>query len=1499
AARYFFEQDENRHINKLGIIDLSASGYMVISIDRDDNLIDDSLLVNPKCGAGTGVNLTRILEKLDIDKDGVDNLLEDFLGTEGNLERLKVPIRSDRCGVFSSSATISDKNQGIPLDYALAVTMKSEVNKPCSKMARGVEKVYLTGGAFMWQYARDCAEDFLRESGVKEIVYDEDDNINITGMKYLIDHLEGAFRKKSDFVLKKPDTLIELLPFKKSKEKFESKNLYKRMPDPEVEEINAKKFVETPVNIALDIGSTMAKMVVSDANTGDMMFRNSYGNHGDTIETIKHIFRELKVSGIEKLNIQNIGITGSGRYQVQRALSQVYPHLEDRIFVLVENYAHARGSIKYANDHIKELKAKGIENVNENFSLLIDIGGEDTKVSIISLEENELFDNAMNVKCSAGTGSLMDTLKALFGIGEVKEAYSKAYNAEKAYGINATCAVFLMENARKMQAEGYGIDEVLASCCYAIVENMARSLWDQIDFPKNAVALLHGQTMLSHPLPLAVTERIQEYTGSDTYCLVPPLPGHRACMGLIKSIEDMNHPIIDDYCNLNDLVDQKFKKKMFICKGVACGDKNARCARTLLTTDDPDKKIKLKLGGCTAVNELDASKVKGDNKETRGTYKEIWDFIDSKMPKSQDKNRLVIPRSFSVSSHSYFFSKIFEKLGIPVHVDDVKSDDIIEGQPLFQIDTCAPNIGTSGQFLRLAREDHGLILVPQIEFLPTEGLSLGRTCTTNQGGIMVAYQFAKTRYANAKFKVFTVSLDKDDPGYITDQIYGDFNEIMEFYSKDVSKKELLEAVKSALEENNRLTDEITEKVSDIIEESISEGKDISIVIAREYILNPGLYDSHVGKLLKDKGVYAIPSYVFDTYLDEEFGYIYWKNPHDLISKASAIAKKRFHKIIKNKRLSDLVKKIEEDETDSLISLVVVSTFRCGPDTVSNPLIAEVAKNIPSLIIQSDGMIAELAHLENRVNTHLNQLHKKLYDTISQIDNVNFKIEYLNDFKMEELNKETDAIYFPTLSDNRTLTSPLRAGGITVIDNYEDGKYDLEGKAKIGRKYMGDFLCVPLAVVYGDTILAIEDFKKRKEENDPLVKDKERVVVFMPSGDGPCRFGQYPEMAKLELYKMIGREKSSGNANSYPPIKIMENLMSSQEGKKDYYLPVEKWVAYQAFQGIIMHGAFLSVFFKAGSYIKNSQQYEKLVKDFREMKSRVATVIENETDPGKYIVALSKFTEKYLPKLSGLVTYFGYGLYNNNGMRKIFKEFHDKWIYPFESSPDSKGNEQKKLKIHVDGELYLRVAQVEEISKTLIDQLGFGSFDLTYTPVWSVFEVMMEERVRLANGSISVLTESLDTAESGKEKRKIKKQIKEKIKYKKEIRSSINNVRNILAAPIYKAGGVEMPPPLIEAFEETKKIIPTLKPVGELCPYVGETILQLQHGTDLVLNVAPEGCMVSSMGEMLTPSIMLEGRNPGARIQHLFSNEGEVDEEILGLALLKTMGPEKFYFTGSE
>jgi len=165
-----------REYRTLAVIELSASGYRAIGIDQAGKLVDDLLVGNPRCGAGSGINLDRVLQKLAVPHSQVDVLLGELLGEAGREHREAVPVRADRSGVFSVSAIISDKNQGIPLRTALAVTLKSEVLKACKQVPAGFEGAILTGGVFRWRYARDCARDYLAAQGVETIEYDDLDN---------------------------------------------------------------------------------------------------------------------------------------------------------------------------------------------------------------------------------------------------------------------------------------------------------------------------------------------------------------------------------------------------------------------------------------------------------------------------------------------------------------------------------------------------------------------------------------------------------------------------------------------------------------------------------------------------------------------------------------------------------------------------------------------------------------------------------------------------------------------------------------------------------------------------------------------------------------------------------------------------------------------------------------------------------------------------------------------------------------------------------------------------------------------------------------------------------------------------------------------------------------------------------------------------------------------------------------------------------------------------
>ncbi len=250
-------------------------------------------------------------------------------------------------------------------------------------------------------------------------------------------------------------------------------------------------------------------------------------------------------------------------------------------------------------------------------------------------------------------------------------------------------------------------------------------------------------------------------------------------------------------------------------------------------------------------------------------------------------------------------------------------------------------------------------------------------------------------------------------------------------------------------------------------------------------------------------------------------------------------------------------------------------------------------------------------------------------------------------------------------------------------------------------------------------------------------------------------------------------------------------------------------------------------------------------------------------------------------------YLAYRFYNRD-LYKALERFSQRWNIGKNSRPD-----ERKLSVYIEGEAYLRAAQAEEIFRLLLSTLGFERFRLHYSPVWIYLAYLVEEEHIRHEEASRIAKQTLHDG-SPERQRKAHETIiasQSAIETMGGLRFVINN---LLAKPLYEAAGLAMPEPVESMLKAAREIIPTLRPAGELAPYVGEALNQLRHGVDLFLNVAPEGCMVASMGEVLSPKLLAASGQKGARMQNLFSSDGDVDEELLTVALLKSLGPSGYY-----
>ncbi len=290
-------------------------------------------------------------------------------------------------------------------------------------------------------------------------------------------------------------------------------------------------------------------------------------------------------------------------------------------------------------------------------------------------------------------------------------------------------------------------------------------------------------------------------------------------------------------------------------------------------------------------------------------------------------------------------------------------------------------------------------------------------------------------------------------------------------------------------------------------------------------------------------------------------------------------------------------------------------------------------------------------------------------------------------------------------------------------------------------------------------------------------------------------------------------------------------------------------------------------------------------DYRQLKTELNDIFENKLTPGKK----AEKTAEYLgaiPILGVAIKYICYKGYSTD-LQKAINRFSSKWIVPFQAKNSD------RMKIQISGETYMRIAQSEDIFKHLLMKVGFNRFELDYEPGWSFFDLALAYEWLCYDEDANLSKKGFIRSLRKFEIQKLIKNTK-KLKTFLQIKGFYFLLRNIMAEPLYKSAGLSIPTSMLKIMQTAKKVIPTLRPEGELNSYVGEAIHNQKKGVDLILNVAPEACMVSAMGELLTPGILNESKNNNSRIQHLFSSNGTINEDILTIALLKSMGPEKYY-----
>ena len=423
-----------------------------------------------------------------------------------------------------------------------------------------------------------------------------------------------------------------------------------------------------------------------------------------------------------------------------------------------------------------------------------------------------------------------------------------------------------------------------------------------------------------------------------------------------------------------------------------------------------------------------------------------------------------IPRILNFHEMFPFWRVFFTELGYRVVLSDATNKELIrKGVENVVAETCFPIKVSHGHVLNLLEKGVKRVFLPSIVNLKASHPEI-----PNSSACPYAQAFPYAVHSSIDFKKVKVEV---------------LQPILHFgFGKDYLEKELVDfgrslhrtskQVRKAFEKAERFQalfyQSLLHRGKEILDQVESNEK-VVVIIGRPYNSCDSGVNLEIPKKLRELGVLAIPM----DYLpldsinpSEEIREMYWRYGQRILAAG---------KIIKE---------------DPRLYGVYITNFGCGPDSFIGHFFRDLSKGKPYLQLEIDEHSADAGAI-TRCEAFLDSLK-------------NVKAEKVLYPKREKPKTDrTKKIYIPYMCDHSfAVAAAFKACGVEADVFPESNEETLYW----GRKLTSGKECYPCILTTGDMVKLVKD---------PNF-DRERAAFFMPSGNGPCRFGQYHRFHRLVL-----------------------------------------------------------------------------------------------------------------------------------------------------------------------------------------------------------------------------------------------------------------------------------------------------------------------------------------------------------------------------------------------
>ncbi len=440
---------------------------------------------------------------------------------------------------------------------------------------------------------------------------------------------------------------------------------------------------------------------------------------------------------------------------------------------------------------------------------------------------------------------------------------------------------------------------------------------------------------------------------------------------------------------------------------------------------------------------------------------------ETEVPREGERGLIGIPRTMFFQELMPFFRTFFEELGFTVVLSPKTNKGVIrQGVECLAAEPCYPVKVAHGHILDLLKAGVQRIFLPSIIDMahPHPEIRLGVVCP-------MAQTLAYTVPAAIDFATYGAEL-------LTPVLY--FGRGGKELRKGlralggrlgVSVFRLEKAIRRAKAAQQRYYDILLARGREVLE-SVPPGGRLMVLIGRPYnALDPGM-NLNLHRKLRQLGVLAIPMDFLP--LDEvedltEIKPMYWRFGQKILRAAAIIRR------------------------DRRLYGIFITNFGCGPDSFIQHFFKDKMRGKPYLEIEIDEHSADVGAI-----TRLEAFLDSLKNVTPQAEPVR-----VSPYRFRVTKTDRRKIFLPPMTDHvLALVAAFEACGAEAEALPDSDEETLE----LGRRLTSGKECYPLILTTGDLAKMVQRPNFQPEHS----------AFFMPSGDGPCRFGQYHRFHRLVL-----------------------------------------------------------------------------------------------------------------------------------------------------------------------------------------------------------------------------------------------------------------------------------------------------------------------------------------------------------------------------------------------